>query len=313
MEKIKAHEGTKDKTCPHCHTIGPAMLWRENDTPSFRGLWPVCQRGADAEFVANEEITALRLFVPAFHCSTCSRLMSSGLKNSVCGMENMAICSSPGCEGRLMDQATIRITRGHDWEVFPHPCELFQIPSRVQGSQGAINTELDHTYYVKYGKCFTISKPNKTPSGKKYTDYNEIVSFEVPKRAMSPDREFVGPEKVIVLEQHHYAKRGALDQGGRGPRHRGSAPDREILLTGTHHTQTSAGVLPQAVEPTSGGHRQGEERTQQVCNRYHVLKMTMSQVLLRLIHCLSHVTGNSLRQTSIRQRIPLIVHHRVER
>ena len=37
---------------------------------------------------------------------------------------------------------------------------------------------------------------------------------------MSPDREIVGPEKVIVLEQFHYAKRGPVDQGGRGSKHR---------------------------------------------------------------------------------------------
>ena len=98
-------------------------------------------------------------------------------------------------------------------------CSKFDRESRG-GSQGAINTELDHTYYLKDGKCLTISKPNKIPDGNKYADYNEIASFEVSRRAMSPDREFVGPEKVKVLEQHHYAKRGALNQGGRGPRRR---------------------------------------------------------------------------------------------
>ena len=49
LGRIKANEGIEDKTCPHCHTIGPAFLWREEYTPSFMGLCPVCQRGADVE------------------------------------------------------------------------------------------------------------------------------------------------------------------------------------------------------------------------------------------------------------------------
>ena len=82
---------------------------------------------------------------------------------------------------------------------------------------------------------------------------------------------------------------------------RRNAPDREILLTGTHHTQTSVGVLPQAVELTSGRHHQ--EDTLQGCSQCHARKM--SQVLSRLItskKCLNPEIGN-LRQI-------LMLHHR---
>ena len=235
------------------------------------GLCSICQRKDTAEFVANNEITALRLFVPAFHCSKCSRLMTSGLKNLACGMENMAKFDTPGCEERLMDQATIKIVRGLDWDVAQHHCELFQIRSRISGSQDGINMVIDHTYYTKDGKCFTISKPNTIPDVT-YATYNEIASFQFPRRATSPDREFVGPGKVIVLEQHNYAKRGALEQGGRGPKRR---PDRsrsrDLSDRNTPHANQRGSAS--ASSGTNVG-RHHQEDTLQGCSQCHVRKMS---------------------------------------
>ena len=107
-----------------------------------------------------------------------------------------------------MDRVTMKIVRGQDWDGAPHAWESFQIRSRVQGSEDGINPESDHAFYTREGKGFTISKPNTVPDGT-YAAYNEIASFEIPRRGVSPDREIVGPEKVIVLEQH------IMPRGGR--------------------------------------------------------------------------------------------------
>ena len=33
LKRIQTHGGAEDKTCPHCHTIGPSILWEEECTP----------------------------------------------------------------------------------------------------------------------------------------------------------------------------------------------------------------------------------------------------------------------------------------
>ena len=90
-----------------------------------------------------------------------------------------------------------------------------------------------------------------------------------------------------------------------------NAPDREIFLTGTHHTQTSVGVLPQAVELTSGRHHQ--EDTLQGCSQCRARKM--SQVLSRLItskNCLNPEIGNLRQILMLHHRHPLSIHRRME-
>ena len=90
-----------------------------------------------------------------------------------------------------------------------------------------------------------------------------------------------------------------------------NVPDREILLTGTLHTQTSVEVLPQAVELTSGRHHQ--EDTLQGCSQCHARKM--SQVLSRLItskNCLNPESGNLRQKLMLHHRHPLSIHHRME-
>ena len=162
--------------------------------------------------------------------------MTNELKVTSCGRESMAQCDTDECTGRLMDKVTMKITRGQKWEVAPHACDSFQIRSRVQGTQSGINTGSDHTYYSLEGKMFTISKPHTSPDDT-YVKYNEITSYEIPRRGVSPDREIVNPERVIVLEQYHYAERGPAEQGGReSKRHTERFRSRDPYDSDTRHT-----------------------------------------------------------------------------
>ena len=94
----------------------------------------------------------------------------------------------------------MKITRGQDWEVSPPMLVNF---SRYVPEFRGVSTESTRNrttlYYSLEGKCFTVSKPHTTPDGT-YIRYNEITYFDIPRRGVSPDREIVGPEKVIVLE-----------------------------------------------------------------------------------------------------------------
>ena len=157
------------------------------------------------------------MFCPGFHGYKYKLLLTDEGAARMDGIGNATKCLTVGCSFRSMARVTMRITRGDWWNPEMFPCEIYQIRSRMQGSESNVNTEEDRSVYSTGRRLLTSSKPCKRPDDS-FVNYQTLASYELHQGHESPDTEIEGQQGVIVVEQIHMAKRGSYGQGGRNQR-----------------------------------------------------------------------------------------------